>query len=108
MKVPSPRKTTSGCTHHASRRIVSPKDRRLRTSKAMLEHPLFVVAVLKPQQRGGGQRVQEQAEAVETSQSDSAQPRQAFTVGTSPSRGHPRLLPAPTGWGIAPGRRDDR
>src|SRR3954468_8954203 len=56
MKVPSPRKTASGCTHHASRRIVSPKDRRLRTSKAMLEHPPFVVAGIEAEDGGGVKR----------------------------------------------------
>src|SRR4051812_49878960 len=56
MKVPSPRKTASGCTHHASRRIVSPKDRRLRTSKAMLDYPLLSWRVLKPKRRGGVKR----------------------------------------------------
>src|SRR5436305_13879956 len=48
MNLDSPRKTTSGCGHQASRRIVSPKERRLRTSKAMPPLLPVVVAVLKP------------------------------------------------------------
>src|SRR4051812_43570314 len=49
MNVESPRKTTSGCSHHASRRAVSPKARRLRTpSYPMLLSPCRPSCVLKP------------------------------------------------------------